>query len=328
LEKLLQVLLTGEVEDLESYLKGTEGATLVSGKIEKTAISIRSIISTYLKSLRFLCGLKTPESGSFSIRQWLLNEKHSNWLFISADGENQAALRPLISMWMAMASLNILSLPENLDRRIWVICDEISSLHKLPLLPETIAEVRKFGGCFLLGMQSEAQMEKVYGRSAAKEIFDLLNTRFFFRSPSSDMAKLVSSELGEMEIEDPNENYSYGANSIRDGISMSRQRVVRPIVTYDEVIALKKMTCYVRLPENYPVTQLKLQYESRPIIAPHLLLRNIPHIPLVEKVAAESGAILPPETLKKKKKNTMLSKESAHVEKSFSTLNEQEPGFI
>jgi hypothetical protein len=76
------------------------------------------------------------------------------------------------------------------------------------------------------------------------------------------------------------------------------------------------------------VTQLKLQYESRPIIAPHLLLRNIPHIPLVEKMAVESGAVLPPETLKKKKKNTMLSKESAHVEKSFSMLNEQEPGFI
>ena len=327
LEKLLQVLLTGEFEDLESYIKGTEGATLVSGKIEKTAISIRSIITTYLKSLRFLCGVKTPESGAFSIRQWLANEAHSNWLFISADGENQAALRPLISMWMAMASLNILSLPENPERRIWVVCDEISSLHKLPLLPETIAEVRKFGGCFLLGMQSEAQMEKVYGRSAAKEIFDLLNTRFFFRSPSSDMAKLVSSELGEMEIEDPNENYSYGANSIRDGISMTRQRVVRPIVTYDEIISLPKMTCYLRLPENYAVTKLKLKLEKRPIVAPHLLLREIPEIPLVEKNALESSTALPPEMVKKKKKKHP-SKEKTEGEKHFVSLNEQEPSLI
>ena len=66
-------------------------------------------------------------------------------------------------MWLAMGSLTMLSLDSNVKRRIWFICDELPSLHKLPLLGETIAEVRKFGGCFLLGMQSFAQLEKVYG---------------------------------------------------------------------------------------------------------------------------------------------------------------------
>jgi type IV conjugative transfer system coupling protein TraD len=47
LEKLLKLLLTGEFSYLEDYLKGTPAATLVSGKIEKTAISIRSVITTY-----------------------------------------------------------------------------------------------------------------------------------------------------------------------------------------------------------------------------------------------------------------------------------------
>ncbi|MDF1931940.1 type IV secretion system DNA-binding domain-containing protein [Legionella pneumophila] len=46
---------------------------------------------------------------------------------------------------------------------------------------------------FLLGMQSFSQLTKVYGQSGgAKELFDLLNTRFFFRSPSADMARLVA----------------------------------------------------------------------------------------------------------------------------------------
>ena len=180
-----------------------------------------------------------------------------------------------MSMWLAMASLTMLSLEPDSDRRIWFICDELPTLHKLPLLGETIAEVRKFGGCFLLGMQSFSQLEKVYGRSGAQEVFDLLNTRFFFRSPSSDMARLVSRELGEEELDESKENYSYGANSVRDGISLGNQRATRAIVSYPEVLELPNLKCFVRLPGQYPVTRLDLIYESRPFNELSLIKRTI-----------------------------------------------------
>ena len=264
IEKLLKLLLTGEFSHLEDYLKGTPAATLVSGKIEKTAISIRSVITTYLKSLTTLSGLNSEGMSPFSIRDYILNEHHTGWLFISSNGEQHKSLKPLMSMWLAMASLTLLSLTPNPERRIWFICDELPSLHKLPLLGETIAEVRKFGGCFLLGMQSFSQLTKVYGQSGgAKELFDLLNTRFFFRSPSADMARLVASELGEEEIEESRENYSYGANSIRDGISLGSSRVTRPIVSYPQILELEDLKCFVRLPGSYPITQLTLELQHR-----------------------------------------------------------------
>ena len=272
-EKLLRLLLTGEFEDLESYLQGTPAATLVSEKIEKTAISIRSVITTYLKSLQSLSGLKQKGKASFSIRDYILDETNKGWLFVSSNGEQHKLLKPLISMWLAMASLTLLSLNEDTNRRIWFICDELPSLQKLPQLGETIAEVRKFGGCFLLGMQSYSQLTKVYGKPGAAEIFDLLNTRFFFRSPSSEMARLVSHELGEEEIEESRENYSYGANSLRDGISLGNQRVVRPIVAYPEILELPNLTCFVRLPGKYPVTTLELQHMQRNQIAESLRSR-------------------------------------------------------
>ncbi|HBD7476118.1 TPA: type IV conjugative transfer system coupling protein TraD [Legionella pneumophila] len=276
-EKLLKLLLTGEFSHLEEYLRGTAAATLVSGKIEKTAISIRSVITTYLKSLFTLSGLDTKDAPVFSIRDYILNDQHNGWLFISSNGESHKTLKPLMSMWLAMASLTLLSLPPDSNRRIWFICDELPSLHKLPLLGETIAEVRKFGGCFLLGMQSFAQLTKVYGQAGgAKELFDLLNTRFFFRSPSAEMARLVASELGEEEIEESRENYSYGANSIRDGISLGSQRVTRPIVSYPQILELQDLTCFVRLPGQYPVTKLKLQLQKRPTQADGFVIRDIP----------------------------------------------------
>ena len=275
LEKLLQLLVTGEFTELEPYLMGTAAATLVSQQIEKTAISIRSVITTYLKSMQSLGGLNESGKAPFSIRDYILNPDNNGWLFISSNGEQHKSLRPLISMWIAMASLTLLSLPENQHRRIWFICDELPSLHKLPLLGETIAEVRKFGGCFLLGMQSFSQLVKVYGRSGAAEIFDLLNTRAFFASPSHEMAQLVSKELGEEEVDDTRENYSYGANSIRDGISLGKNRVIRPLVTYPEIMGLEALECFLRLP-GHPITKLKLKYQKRPSVAKGFIARELP----------------------------------------------------
>lgn len=291
LSKLLRLLVTGEFSELEPYLAGTAAATLVSNKIEKTAISIRSVITTYLKSMQSLGGLEESGQEAFSIRDYLLNKDLGGWLFISSNGEQHKSLKPLISMWIAMASLTLLSLPEDPNRRIWFICDELPSLHKLPLLGETIAEVRKFGGCFLLGMQSFSQLEKVYGRSGAAEIFDLLNTRAFFASPSHQMAQLVSKELGDEEIDDTRENYSYGANSIRDGISLGKNRVTRPLVTYPEIMDLDPLTCYLRLPGQFPITKLELRYEKRAAKAEGFRPRIMPFIPLSNTDAKDSSAV-------------------------------------
>lgn len=312
IDKLLKLILTAELDELAYYLQGTEAATLVSDKIEKTAISIRSVITTYLKSLRFLRGLDKEDKKPFSISEWIKNEDDNGWLFISSNAGQHAALRPLISMWLSMASISLLSLPENYHRRIWFICDELPTLHKLPQLPETIAEVRKFGGCFVLGMQSFAQLEKIYGASAAKEIFDLLNTRFFFRSPSESMAKLVSLELGEQEVDQTRENYSYGANSIRDGISIGNQRVTQPIVTSSEIMSLEDLNAYLRLPSNIPVCKLKINFKESNKIAEGFIKREIQNDPFIEeRIKAVSGSANKGGSILKKK---VLTEKSSHLQ--------------
>jgi type IV secretory pathway TraG/TraD family ATPase VirD4 len=84
----------------------------------------------------------------------------------------------------------------NRQRRVWFFYDELASLHKLSSLPRIISEARKFGGCFVLGFQNIAQMEEIYGPKAAAGLFDLLNTKFFFRSPSAEIAQFVEKDLG------------------------------------------------------------------------------------------------------------------------------------
>ena len=75
---LLKILMTASLPELEKYLSGTQAATLVSEKIEKTATSVRSVISAYLKSLRFLTHLDKSNTKKFSIREWIQKDNNDH----------------------------------------------------------------------------------------------------------------------------------------------------------------------------------------------------------------------------------------------------------
>lgn len=196
----LRTLLAIKLDKLRDFLAGTPASTLVDGSIEKTAISIRSVLTNYVKSLRYLQGIDREGKKPFTIREWMQgnsDKKRSGWLFITSNQRHHESLKPLISMWLGIASGHLLSLHENRYRRVWFFYDELPSLHKLPNLPYIIAEARKYGGCFVLGFQSYAQLEETYGPKFAAAIYDLLNTKFFFRSPSAAIAKFVEEDIGQ-----------------------------------------------------------------------------------------------------------------------------------
>jgi type IV secretory pathway TraG/TraD family ATPase VirD4 len=104
----------------------------------------------------------------------------------------------------------------------------------------------------------------------------LLNTRFFFRNPSAEMAKFVSVELCNEELEEVKESTSYGANSIRDGVSLSSNRTSRPLVDYSEIMRLKILTCFARMPGEYPITKLELKLNKRPEKSKGFIERELP----------------------------------------------------
>lgn len=113
---------------------------------------------------------------------------------------------------------------ENRNRRVWIFADELPTLHKLPDLVEILPEARKFGGCYVFGIQSYAQLEDIYGVKPAATLFDVMNTRAFFRSPSKEIAEFAAGEIGEKEILKASEQYSYGADPVRDGVSTGKEK--------------------------------------------------------------------------------------------------------
>ena len=289
--KLLQLLLTTSLDDMASLLKGSEAENLVNREIAKTAISIKSVLATYTKALRFLEGLNNSDKPKFSIRQWVqdaVNPEKANggWLFITSRSQYQKEIKPLISLWLGLALQAIQSLEQNSNRRIWIIMDELASLHRLEMLSDTMADIRKFGGCVAIGIQSVSQLRYLYGNDESEAINDLLNTKLYYRSPASKVAKWVSEELGEQVVEAVKESQSYGPNSIRDGNTVGSQREIRKTVDSGSVQTLEDLNCYIRLIGNHPVAKVQLNYIKREQLIEPLIERPI-NFDALEKINTE-----------------------------------------
>jgi len=257
--KLLRHLLTADLELLQNYLKGTEAETLVSEKTEKTAISIKSVLATYLKSMKYI----KEDINPFSIRQWIQNEEGHNWLFVTSLGDRHETLKPLITAWLDIAVNALMSLPPNEDRRIWLILDELASLHQLPYLTATLSEGRKFGCCTVVGIQNIAQLSQLYGRDGADVISSLLNTRLMFRQPDPHIAKWSAENFGETIADEVNEGISYGANTMRDGISISHAETRKAVFSASEIMSLDDFHAYIRLPGSFPITSINFPLKKR-----------------------------------------------------------------
>ena len=274
IDKLSTFLLSSEGKEFEAFFKGTDAANFTCDNNEKTTQSIRSVLSSYIEGLRQLENTEMPGASPFSLRSWVLDEKQKGYIFITARADQRQTLKPLISAWVDMAINALMVLPENYTQRLWFIIDELAALQKLPSLQMGLAEGRKYGGCFLVDFQSKPQLEEIYGRQGAESMLDLFNTKVFFRCTEPSTQTWISKVLGDKEEIEPQENISYGANSMRDGVSLSHHTRQKPLVMPTELSQLKDLECYIKLPGDYPCTKLQMTYQTYSgLRAPAFLLK-------------------------------------------------------
>ena len=269
MQYVLDILLKYSLKDLYEFLKPTNAATLVDPAGDKTAQSIRTHLVSALRPLEYL----VMDRESFSIRQWVQNEKDDSWLFLTSTQDQLETLRPLLSALTGIAIKSLLACPKDIDRRLWYIFDEFSSLQKFSALTDALKGIRKFGGCVVMGLQGLPQLEKIYGHAEAKEIIGLLNTRLVFANNDPDTARRLSDMMGEQEVQEAVEGISYGASDFRDGVSINDQNKIKPVISTSDIMTLNNLEAYLKLPGNLPVT--KVVYEST-----YLPIKNQEFIPI------------------------------------------------
>ena len=266
---LVDHLLKTELKALAEAMEGTVAQSIVDPDNPKTALSVRAMLTANLGALEYL-----PDEGApFSIREWIERDR-DGFLFLTSRGDQHASLRGLISTWLEIAVNAMLSLGQDDRRRIWVVLDELPTLHQVPSLQPGLAESRQFGGCFVLGVQVISALRDLYGRNGAETISGLCGTRAVLAAPDRDTALWSAESLGRSEVEEVTEALSYGANTIRDGVSLTPRRELRALALPSEIMRLPNLSGYLRFPGPLPAASIRLKYVDRPTAAARFVPRG------------------------------------------------------
>ncbi|TQM90363.1 type IV conjugative transfer system coupling protein TraD [Roseinatronobacter monicus] len=249
--QLRRAIMTMSAQELSNLIAGTPGGHFFGEHVEKTSASIRANMIAELRFLEFL----RDDGDPVSIKDWVISDK-PGFVFLSGDAEHSAATRNIISACLEVAANALMTCEEQRDPSLWFFIDEVPTLNKLPFLTAKLAEIRQFGGAFVLGYQVFSQLEDIYGEKGAQTIAGNLNNRIVFNTPDARTAKLFSESLGFEDVIEHRENLSFGAHETRDGVNVVSQRVERPIVTASEIQSLPQFEAYIRFAYDSPTAQI------------------------------------------------------------------------
>jgi type IV conjugative transfer system coupling protein TraD len=261
--ELFRRLIVAPRAEKERMFANTEIAKFYDKDAGRTVASIDVTAANYVRSLRFLKA--NAGRGDFSIAEFVRSADTAigstapkPWLFISSRRNEHDALQPLITCMMDAAIAAALSLPENLDRRIWLFLDEVDSLNQMPSLSKALQEGRKNGICVVAGLQDYSQLIDVWGKDRGEAVLSMFNTTAIFRLNSVFSAEYASKTLGEAERERTEESARFGAHVGYESLNLGTRRDVERLVLPTDIMSLPDLTCYLRLPGRFPIARTTL----------------------------------------------------------------------
>lgn len=249
-------MLKRPAAEWQELLKDTYGSSLMDKDAEKMAISIRAKLINATSCFEYL---KESDENAFSIKNWI--ESGTGLLFFSCTPAQRASIVPMIAAWITIASEALLQIPPT-DRKTWFFIDELHNLKRLPKIETSLAEVRKCGGCFVLGTQMVSQLNDIYSYEVARTITGLCGTKVVMNVPEPSTAKYMSGFLGDKEEISVTEAISYGANTTRDGVNIAQRKDIREVVPSSEIMNLKTGEAFIRFAGVELIGKVKFEFHD------------------------------------------------------------------
>lgn len=261
--ELIHALTMLPAEELKMLVASSASVGLFDKDAARALASTRFILASYLKPFAYL------KEGVFGLRGFLESKRQR--IFLTWREDMTASLAPLIACWIDVLCNAILSMPlesEQSKRRTWLVLDELASLGKISSLESVLTKGRKHNLCCIAGLQSIAQLDRVYGCETSiilRSCFRNL-VAFAIAKADPDTSEAISRALGEREIDRAVE--TSGRSSQGSSSSVSVQRVRERLVLPSELNELPDLTAFLALAGDEPTRKIKLTPQNLPVIFP------------------------------------------------------------
>jgi hypothetical protein len=178
-----------------------------TGEFDRTASSYLSTAMAPVQ--RIVRPLAEAWSGlapkyQISLREWLLDEKPSRRTIII---QRAAHLPALSTVWIT-AVLEMMArycvgpaLVDSVERRLWFVLDEFSTVPKIECISDLLAQGPSKGVCCILACQNLELVEKEYGSTLTKSIIQNTDIQMLFRlNPGPTVEYLTQTAIPKTEL--------------------------------------------------------------------------------------------------------------------------------
>ncbi|MGB3796110.1 MAG: type IV secretion system DNA-binding domain-containing protein, partial [Alteraurantiacibacter sp.] len=175
--------------------------------------------------------------------------------------------RPLLTLWMDLAVNALFKMGRTRDIRTWFLLDEVHALHRLPAIEHGLQTARAVGGAFILGIHSFDKLAETDGENGAVNLSSLARTKLILSTADMETAEKCADFIGNREVRQMDEAYSYGYNNSRDASTITPRKEVQHLVMPDDIKELPSLHGYVKFPEGFPAARIRLTWRDYPQVA-------------------------------------------------------------
>jgi hypothetical protein len=233
-----------------------------------------SVLSTLVNQARFYRYLSQLNGEQFSFTRWGSSED-LRWVFLPLFEEDSELYKPLYSSAFELMLRGLLS-NEQRNIKTAIVCDELGALNRLRSLSRLLSESRKFGGTAILGTQTQAQVEKVYGEHDLSILLQGTATKLILNCRDPSTAETFAQVIGQQERRDlvSGSSSSLSGFQMSSGSSTSEQIRETFAVLPSELQNLPKLEGYLKAGDDVSPAKVQVQVQQFLPIAPRLVLRQ------------------------------------------------------
>ena len=266
-------LLTSDAKIISEKLSQTKGGEAgyryitQNSENSRQADSVLSVMMQFSRCFEYMA----DNDGCFSIADWLTSR--SGIIYITNYEDIEETLRPVLSLFIDLVGRRLLSMADDLDRRIYLLLDEFGSLQRMGSIVRMITKGRSKGASLFIGIQDDGQMEKTYGRQLLRTLDNAPGNRITFALSGETAEREAKYNIGETEYWEVERSQSMGPSDFKDGVSLRPVKKREQLFLPSDIANLPDLTGIVKLRDNHYVLS-KWEYEKPQQIHDRFLLRE------------------------------------------------------
>ena len=177
----------------------------------------------------------------FSFKNYVRSKSTRNLYLLNIDIYKDI-FKPLMSLVVTMIR-EVLSLEDDLERRVFFMIDELGSLYKLESILDLVTVGRSKGAPLICANQDLGRLEKTYGEPNIKTFFNNFNSLVVFRINEPESADYLSKAIGTA-ADQSTSNAQIAPSDFGDRKGFSEHEKLERVIIPSELQSLKTLRLF------------------------------------------------------------------------------------